>query len=537
MTVLLECKDITKEYGEIKVLDKVNLKIKNGEKIGIVGANGTGKTTLANIIYGCESAEGIVHWYRNNVRVGYMKQATDYIQKFATLSGGEKTKKLLNEVLYENYDMLILDEPTNQLDYLSVNWLINEVNKFKGTVLIISHDRYFLDKCVNHIVEIENSKLTSYNGNYSWYRKKKKENYEKQLHLYEEQEKIKNNIDKQITQLKNWSDKAHRNAGKKAIEKGMKFGGKQFYRAKAKKKDNQIKSRLKRLEKMKIEGIEKPKEEEQIFFSMDKAKKIGAVVVRANNISMNYGEKVVFKDSSFYIKQGEKIGLYGVNGSGKTTLIKAILGEIDVEGDLFFSENKNIGYISQDIIGLDENSSILNLFDTNNREELGELRIKLNLLGFDESSLRNKVSVLSMGERMKLKLLLMIKSGCDILILDEPTNHIDLHVREQLESVLESYKGTIILVTHDRYMLDKICNKLLVFKDKKISRCEYGLSDYLERNNTNRKKVISEEDQMILNNKITCILSKLALCKVDREEYIKLDEEYKRLIKIKNSNK
>lgn len=190
MTILLECKNVTKEYGDAVILDKVNLNIKFGEKIALVGTNGTGKTTLANIIYGNEEAEGSIKWFKDNIRIGYMKQTTDYIEGYNTLSGGEKTKKLLKEVLHGNYDMLILDEPTNYLDYLGVSWLIKNIKKFKGTVLIISHDRYFLDSTVNHIIEIQDKKLINYNGNYTWYREKKKKDYEDNLHKYIEQRKI-----------------------------------------------------------------------------------------------------------------------------------------------------------------------------------------------------------------------------------------------------------------------------------------------------------------------------------------------------------
>lgn len=245
---------------------------------------------------------------------------------------------------------------------------------------------------------------------------------------------------------------------------------------------------------------------------------------------------MLFKDSSFYIKRNEKIGLYGVNGCGKTTLIKAMLRKLDIEGDLYINSNSNIGYISQDVIGLDGDSEILELFDTNNRQELGDIITKLDLLGFSKNSLNKKVKVLSLGERMKLKILLMVNSNCDILILDEPTNHIDLHVREQLEEVLQEYNGTIILVTHDRYMLKKVCDKLLVFKDKKIFRYEGGIDEYLNKNQE-KKKESSKEEIMILENKISSTLGKLCLVAVGSKEYVELDLEYKELIKKLNECK
>lgn len=555
MTVLIECKNINKEYGDTSILKNINFDIDLGEKVGIFGSNGMGKTTLANIIAGIiEATSGDVIWHKNEIKIGYMKQATDYVEINNTLSGGEKTKKLLNEIFYGTYDVLLLDEPTNHLDYKGVNWLIKKVNEFNGTVIIISHDRYFLDNCVNHIVEIENCKLINYNGNYSWYREKKKKNYEDNLHLYEEQEKIKENIKDQINNLKEWSGKAHRESAKKAIETGNKMGGKEYNRVKAKKRDNQIKSRIKRLEKIEVTGIEKPKEEMKVLFQIDESKKIGSVVVQAKDISKKFDDRVLFEKSSFYIKHKEKIGVYGVNGCGKSTLIKAILNQTNIDGDVYVSKTRSIGYLSQEVTGLNENATILKLFDFNNRKEQGELRTKLNLMGFNAESLSKKVDNLSLGERMKLKLLLMINQKCELLILDEPTNHIDLHVRERLEEILESYNGTIILVTHDRYMMEKICDKLLVFEDKKIIRYEYGLREYLEyiernkvKNKSNSKvknkidnkskdENVFKESKMLLDNKIDYIIGALSQCNPGSEEYIKLDKEYTELIDLRNGN-
>ncbi|CAG9704349.1 MULTISPECIES: ribosomal protection-like ABC-F family protein [Clostridium] len=544
MTVLMESKNLSKEYGENVIFNKIDFKIKLGETIGIVGSNGTGKTTLANIICGkIEPTSGEIIWYKNNVKIGYMKQATEYEDLESTLSGGEKTKKLLNDVIHRDYNFLVLDEPTNHLDYLGVAYLVKEIKKFNGTIIIISHDRYFLDQCVTRIIEIENQKITEYNGNYTYYRKKKQEDYENAVHLYVEQEKIKNRINMQIEELEGWSDKAHRESRKKAIETGNKFGGKEYNRVKAKKMDNQIKSRIKRLEKMKVEGLEKPKEEEKVLFQIKESKKIGAVVVEAKDISKSFDKKILFEKSSFYIKHGEKIGIYGPNGCGKTTFIKALLGKMDVDGDLYISPTRKIGYISQDVIGLNEECSIIELFNFENRQELGQLRTKLNLIGFNAEMLDRKVKYLSLGERMKLKIILMIQEQCEVLILDEPTNHIDLHVREQLEETLRSYNGTIILVTHDRYMLEKICDKLLVFNNKKIIRYEYGIHEYLNNIEKNKKKDKDKksknklEEKILLENKITYILSCLSSCTIGSEEYKRLDEEYNSLITLRKSIK
>lgn len=189
MTVLLECKNITKEYGDAVILDKVNLSIKFGEKIALVGTNGTGKTTLANIIYGSEEAEGSIKWFKNNIRIGYMKQATDYIEGYNTLSGGEKTKKLLKEVLYGNYDMLILDEPTNHID-LHVREQLEEVlQEYNGTIILVTHDRYMLKKVCDKLLVFKDKKIFRYEGGIDEYinknQEKKKESSKEEIMILE----------------------------------------------------------------------------------------------------------------------------------------------------------------------------------------------------------------------------------------------------------------------------------------------------------------------------------------------------------------
>lgn len=536
MTVIMKCKDISKEYGDKVILKNINLDLKLGEKVGIVGENGAGKTTLVNIITGNSVAtSGEVIWYKEGIKIGYMKQATDYTNLQSHLSGGERTKALLKSILYGDFNLLVLDEPTNHLDYEGVSWLIKKVNEFKGTIIIISHDRYFLDKTVNKIIEIEDKAVKNYNGNYTAYRDKKKKNFQDQMHSYIEQEKVKEKINNQIAELKKWSNKAHKEAGKKAIETGNKVGGKQFNRAKAKKMDAQVKSKIKRLQKLQVEGVDKPKEEGYIVFNGISSGKIGSVVLEAKDISKAYDNKMLFNKSSFYIKQGEKVGVYGPNGCGKTTLIKAILGQEEIEGEINISSSRKIGYISQDVLDINEEISIIEAFKINSRKELGKLRSDLALIGFDAESLNKKIKYLSLGERMKIKLLLLIRESYEVLILDEPTNHIDLHVREQLESVLDRYNGTIILVTHDRYMMEKICDKLLVFDNKEIKRYEYNFNEYLEKiNEKNEKKNMNRaEENLIIDNRITCIISELSITNKDSVRYKELEKQYNELIKIR----
>ncbi len=544
MTAILKGKHISKEFGDKVILNDINFEIESGKKIGIVGSNGAGKTTLADIITNTvKPTSGQLLCQYSGMDIGYMKQATEYLDLEQTLSGGERTKKLLTQLLYSKKDFLVLDEPTNHLDYEGVKWLIKQIRAFKGAVVIISHDRFFLDQCIDSIMEIDQGKIINYNGNYSFYREEKWRRYESQLHLFMEQEKLKSQIRGQIEELKGWSEKAHRESRKKAIATGNKFGGKEYNRVKAKKMDKAVKSRIKRLEKIEVGGLIKPEEEIKVLFQLEATKKVGDTILQAKDIRKFYGNKLIFNQSSFYVKRGEKIGVYGVNGCGKSTLVKAILKQVPLEGEIRISEERKIGYISQDVLDIKEEKSILQVFEATNKEEERQIRMALVQMGFSNDRLYDKAEVLSLGERMKLKLLLLIRQGCEVLILDEPTNHIDLHVREQLEETLKDYNGTLILVTHDRYMLEQLCDKLLVFENQIIRRYEYGIREYLERkeqkqvaqDEAHRKEMKSnKEDKMLLENEIAYIIGQLSREKQGTPMYEELDNKYQELIKKRN---
>ncbi|WP_308415502.1 GNAT family N-acetyltransferase [Sporanaerobium hydrogeniformans] len=454
----------------------------------------------------------------------------------------KKQEPFFKKFFLQKGDLLILDEPTNHLDSEGIKWLLRTLRGRSEAILIISHDRYFLDQCVNRVVEIEEGKLKSYEGNYSFYRKEKQKQFEDKLHAYYEQEKIKACIQNQITELKNWSGKAHREAAAKAIKMGNKMGGKQYNRAKAKRMDQQVKSRIKRLEKINREGLQKPKEESTVYFEIQKASKTGAVLLEAKDIGKSYGAKCLFEKSSFYIKRGEKIGLYGPNGCGKSTLIKALLKEIDIEGRLYYNLHTRIGYISQEVIDLDERKTVLDLFKMPTRQEQSKLRSELCQLGFKREDLMKKIGSLSLGERMKLKLLLMIHEGCEMLILDEPTNHIDLHVRERLEEALKAYQGTILLVTHDRYMLEAVCDKMLIFENKQIKRYEYNLIGYEEKQEELKKLRIGvlkkrakqrQEELLRQENRLAYVIGALAQVNKEILTYKILEKEYEELMILK----
>ncbi|HOB20426.1 MAG TPA: ABC-F family ATP-binding cassette domain-containing protein, partial [Candidatus Atribacteria bacterium] len=485
MALLFQCIDIKKDFGLQSVLKQVSFDIEEGERVGLVGENGAGKTTLADIIYGSvKPDEGSIIWHKKDVRIGYLRQSAYYTsetlggllrdwgvkkllntltdtadglvselagswgnERLDALSGGEKTKLALARVWADEPDLLILDEPTNHLDYKGVRWLIEELARFAGTILIISHDRYFLDRTAHCILEIEDGRILEYRGNYSFYRAEKRKRYEDMLHAYKVQERYKEKLAQEIRQLREWAGKAHRDSTKKDRSSGVKMGFKEYHRVKAKKLDKRVKSKIKRLEKLKAEGIDKPVEEAGVKFTFEYGEKKGRRIIEAVNISKSFGSRALFSDSSFYILRGERVGIFGENGCGKTTLVKALIGQETVEGGLFVSPNAEIGYMSQDVLDFSNSGqTALDLFDMGDRREQGRIRTMLANLGFTADLLSKPVCDLSLGEQTRLKLAGFIYRQCDVLILDEPTNHLDIHAREQLEDALLQYDGTILLV-------------------------------------------------------------------------------------------
>lgn len=571
MAILMKCVGIKKDFGEQMVLNDVTFEIRAGDRIGLVGNNGAGKTTLANIIFNkINKDKGTILWNQKEVKIGYLLQSTSYtantinemfgknkeemkaffqttsylgidkvkdwdIEKFNGLSGGEKTKLALANIWSEKPNLLILDEPTNHLDFKGIEWLIDKIKKYDGTVIIISHDRYFLDETVDRILEIEEGRSISYKGNYTSYKNEKQHRYESQLNAYMIQEKYKQEIEQDIKKLKTWSDKSHKGARKKAEKAGRLKGGKEHYRVKAKKKDKQIKSKLKRLEKIEIEGIKKPKTQKEINFAFDNVENKGKRIIEALNIKKVYGDKILFRESSFYIQRGDRIGLFGENGCGKTTLLKAIMGEKNMDdGQIFLSSSANISYMSQDVLDLEEDSSVVDVFDITSREKLSEVQILLANMGFSQSMIKKPIRNLSLGERTRIKIAQLILKNNNILILDEPTNHLDLNSREKLEETLKNYAGTILIASHDRYMLERICDILLVFKDKKVKRVEYGFKEYLEKMKKEKDTKNQAEENLIIENRIAYILGELSKYSPDNPKYHQLDLEFKNLIKQKN---
>jgi macrolide transport system ATP-binding/permease protein len=561
---IVKVRELSKSFVDRKILDNIQFDIKNGERIGLVGYNGTGKTTLANILFGKIMPDKGIIEKSSELKIGYLLQSIDYelndFQEFLEndlllhtsqlgltkvteweekrldhLSGGEKLKLALSMVWASKPDFLILDEPTNHLDIKGIEWLISELKEFQGPVLIISHDRYFLDMTVTRVFELENGKVHFYNGNYSDYRKEKQLRNENQKHQYTVQKRYKENIEKQMEQLKNWSDKAHRDSTKQgSASERRQLGFKEFHRVKAKKIDNQVKSKMKRLQsELEKNKVEKPVEEGKVRFQFDSHGKRGKRIIEADMLSKSFDNRTLFQNSQFYINHGERIGLIGKNGCGKTTLIRMILGEEPVtDGELWRSESLKIAYLSQDVQDLPEGKWAIEALGFTDKQDIFRARTLLANLGLKEELITKPTGTLSLGERTRVKLVDLLMKEYDVLILDEPTNHLDLPSREQLETTLSEFTGTIITVSHDNYFLNKLCDRLLVFENQSIKRLEMTPEDFLYGGRKNKGK---KEDLMVIENRLASILGELSLIDQKDPKYFLLDKEFNDLLKKKRN--
>lgn len=566
---VMKIRNIKKSFGEIDVLNGVNFDIKDNARIGLVGYNGTGKTTLANIIAGKTHADSGTIETIQSLKISYLTQSVEYQlfdyqnglmevdneeyfeiashlglekvhkwedDRFLHLSGGEKIKIVLAQLWNSKPNFLLLDEPTNHLDLQGINWLIDELKSFKGPVMIISHDRYFLDAIATSIIEIEDGLINEYEGNYSQYRNEKENRRKIQQHHYEEQQRYKQKIENQMEQLRNWSEKAHRESTKGGTpSEKRQIGFKEYHRKKAKKMDNQVKSKMKRLKKeLDRNKITKPKDDPQLAFQFQLEGKKGKRVLEAKNLGKSFNEKRLFHNSQFYIKHGEKIGIIGPNGCGKTTLIRMILEEEPyTDGELWKSQNLKIAYLSQNLLDLNPEHTVLESFGPLGRDEIYSARTLIANIGLPREVAEKKIETLSLGQRIRVKIVDMLLKEYDILILDEPTNHLDLPSREQLESTLKDYSGTIITVSHDYYFITSICDTLLVFEQNQIKRIEKTLNEFQDSKNTDQNLKQKEEERMIIENRLTTVLGELSLLTPSDTKYKELDSQFKELLQLK----
>ena len=533
---MISINNLTVAYGGFTLLNEINFHISENDKIGLVGKNGAGKSTILKLICGLQSPTNGKVAVPNDVKIGYLPQImehhrgrsvideamtafsdmfaeekelervtlelaerTDYesqayqeliirmneindrlsfarsdnpqVQAERTLIGlGFKYEELLRptetfsqgwnmrielaKILLSKPDVLLLDEPTNHLDIESIEWLEGYLKEYRGSLVLISHDRKFLDNVTNRTVEIMVGRIHDYKVPYSKYLELRKERLSQQQAAYENQQRM--------------------------IEKTEEFIEKFRYKPT---KSNQVQSRVKQLEK--LERIEVDIEDRStLAVKFPPAPRSGDIAYKAVDMKVGYGEKVVFSDAQIEVRRGEKVALVGRNGEGKTTLMRVIMNELDpMDGDSKVGYNVNIGYYAQnqeDI--LDKEDTV---FGTLDRIAVGDIRLKLrDILGaflFKGEDIDKKVAVLSGGERARLAMAKLILKPYNLLALDEPTNHMDIRSKDILKQALKSYDGTLIIVSHDRDFLDGLVDKLYEFRDGKVKEHLGGVQEFLER--------------------------------------------------------
>ena len=583
--IVLSCNNLNKSFGIDSILENVNFTVNEYDKIGIIGVNGTGKTTLFKIISGIYGYDSGDIYTSKDCEIGYLEQNTNFhsentileevlevfkdvieMEKYlrdlehkiseessntnsttleklmneysnkleafsdmngygykseakgvlkglgfsdedmdkpiSILSGGEKTRVLLGKLLLKKPTLLLLDEPTNHLDSEAIEWLEVFLKQYKGTVILISHDRYFLDQVVNRIFEIHNKKLKTYNGNYSDFIKASAIEKELELKKFEDQQK---DIKKQ----------------EESIER-LKAFGREKHLKRARSKEKAL---------AKVDVLDKPeayRKKAKIEFNPSVTS--GNDVLQLRDISMGYGERILFKDLNLDIYRGEKVALIGANGIGKSTLFKIIMNEITpLSGDIKFGTNVNVSYFHQEQKTLNLDNTIIDeIWEDNKQLTQTSLRTMLGAFLFEGEEVFKKISTLSGGERARVAILKLILSNANLLLLDEPTNHLDIDSKEVLEEALYSYTGTIFTISHDRYLLNAVVDKVLVLDENGITEYLGNYDYYIEK-----KKQVQEMNTVEVIEEKT----KTQLKEEKRKEREQREAEKKNRVKRQNIEK
>ena len=535
--IILSAQHIAKSFGVNAVLRDVSLTVQQGDRIGLVGVNGCGKSTLMRILAGLDAQDGGEISLVRGLRVGYLAQqnmvtsgetvwnelqkvyeqvfamekklreledemahahtdaqrfaqlSADYdrlTQRFEeadgyswksmvsgvlnglgfkpaqydqcvdSLSGGEQTRLCLARLLLQKPDLLLLDEPTNHLDMETLQWLENYLAAYKGSVLVISHDRYFLDHVCTGIVEILMGASEQYNGNYTRYIAQRQERFESRMRAYEIQQK---EIERQQA----------------IIARYRMFNREKSIRA--------AESREKALDRM--EKLEKPVDERAIRFSFEARRRTGEDVLQLTEISKSFGEKHLFHDLTLRVRAGDRVALIGPNGVGKSTLIKIIVGEEQPDtGFIRYGSNVDIGYYDQHQSTLHADKTVLDeIWDRFPQMEQSNVRGALGMFLFTGDDVFKPIHTLSGGEKGRVALTALMLRKDNLLLLDEPTNHLDMDSREVLEDALADFGSTIITVSHDRYFINRIANRIIEMQPDGVTEYIGNYDDYIERKN------------------------------------------------------
>lgn len=510
--MLINLEHIHLEYSSKPILNDISFLVNAKERIALVGKNGAGKTSLLRLITGKEQPTSGNISFAANITIGYLPQVMlhtdgntlqqevmsifagdtpeeeakhiaemdktiiglgferkDLARPCSEFSGGWRMRIELAKILLQHPDLLLLDEPTNHLDIESIQWLEQFLKNSNSALILVSHDRAFLDNVTTRTIEITLGHIYDYNVSYSQFKVLRQERHEQQVRAYLNQQKL-------IQDTKEFIER-FRYKATKAV---------------------QVQSRIKQLEKLDIIEVDMD-DTSRLNLKFPPAPRSGDYPIIVDELRKDFGAHIVFQDVNFTIKRGEKVAFVGKNGEGKTTLVKCIMNQLDYLGSLRIGHNVKIGYFAQNQAALlDEN---LTVFQTIDYVAVGDIRTKIrDILGafmFGGEASDKKVKVLSGGERSRLAMIRLLLEPCNLLILDEPTNHLDMQSKDVLKNALQNFDGTVICVSHDRDFLDGLIDKVYEFKGGKVIEHLGGIYDFLRKKNIDslqeleRKKTVS----------------------------------------------
>lgn len=538
--LMLEICNLKKYYGDRLLFDIKDFKAYSGDRIGIVGMNGAGKTTLLDIIsQRKEASEGFVKTYGSLSYITQLEDAGDEIideravsefglgsLELSTASGGEKTKYKIACCVSKNSDILLADEPTSNLDIEGIELLQKKLSQHEGVLLIVSHDRELLDKLCNKIIEIEDCRLKIYTGNYTRYKQQKDMKLQRAQFEFEQYANKKSNLEKAINEKRGKAVSMRKAPARMGNSEARlhKMGNQ-----KAKASINRtVKAMETRLEKLEVK--EKPWEQE--FAKLDfreAAEVVSRVLVCGKSISKRFGDREIFRDVEFEITKGSKTALIGGNGTGKTTLLKMIMN--GSEG-IKLANGVKTGYFSQGMDALEENSTILeNVMKTSIHPESFVRTILARLL-FKRDDIYKKAGLLSGGERVRVCFARILVSEANLIVLDEPTNYLDIYSMEAVENAVKLYEGTVLFVSHDRKLIGSTADRIMVIEDCRIVTFNGSYDEYLESKKEARPSAVEDsyKQRLILETRLSEVLSKLSM-PGKGDDIQALDLAYKDLLK------
>ncbi|ARU60842.1 hypothetical protein CBW65_06845 [Tumebacillus avium] len=544
MMVLLQAHELYQSIGTKELIQHVDLEIRSGDRIGLIGPNGEGKSTLMRMLAGVDEPESgtlltscitgyipqsmegdgslkVTDWFARqdvlpNLEIAKELGVGDHVweRPVESLSGGEQTKIALLAALSVRPELLLLDEPTNHLDLDAVRWLEKTLKKLKVALVVISHDRRFLDEVTNTTWELKKGKLTAFPGNYTHYAAWVESERERIEQEYSEYLKEKGRLEEAITRKQQWAAKGAK--GRKATDSFARHL-KAIDQARVLKTHSTVKAMQRRLDDMEPE--EKPEQRlvaKVRFLDIEEAER--PVLVRGEEISFGYEERRLLTDVNFEVEKQDRIALIGPNGAGKTTLLKMFTGELaPQEGQLRVTPTANLGYFDQVFATLNLERSLLDDLLQLDGMDRTTARIFLGSFLFRDDEVFRKLSTLSYGERVRYVFVKLILSRTNTLVLDEPSNHLDIVTREKVEEALSDYPGAVICASHDRYFLEKLTNKVWELRDGKLTVHPYGFKEYWERQQEQKSpkqpgkgKKEQKQNKQLLKDEILQIETRLA---------------------------